>query len=104
MAISSTPPFKVAYYKSGQANTLYSEFFTKFEDAVSFSKTLSSPYLIFRKQSQAGDEFAWELMPYGYASEYKFAVQVIEYKWLIIGLLLTIAYIAYKMKSSNGAI
>ncbi len=102
MAKFDVKTFKVAYYKSEQPNILYSKFFDAFEDALSFSKTLPGPYLIARKYLQSGDEFSWELMPYGAYSDYRISTSFMEYKWLILGVAAVVVYILFNMRSSNA--
>lgn len=90
--------FKVAYYKSSQPNIVYSKFFDKFEDALSYSKTLSTPFLIFREHLIKGAEYSWELMPYGAYKEYKIGAQIVSYKWFFVFALVLILIVTLKVK------
>lgn len=98
---SSTNPYKVTYYKPGQPGILYCSFYDQFDDALSFAKGLSGPYLVFRTHMECNGESSWEMMPYGSYNDYRVGIQIMEYKWLILGLMLLVVYITVKIKSST---
>ena len=84
--------YKVAYYKSGKPEILFSKMFDGIDAALDYGHKLPSRWVVFKKAGQDGTDYAWKLLPYGAASSFKLGVRMDQARWVILICILLIAF------------